>query len=104
MGSRGSSSLQSRGLNPEYARAVETAKRKIKSEQKESIEQTRRIVNAVKDKNDGIKKYAKQNAEWKAKVQESAMLARQGKFKESDKAYQEGKKIYESIPKDFRID
>ena len=104
MGGRGSSSGQKANMHPEYARALETAKIKVKKQQKQDIERTNRIRSSVQSKNDGIKKYAKQNAEWKAKVQESARLAQQGKFKESDKAYQEGRKIYESIPKDYRID
>lgn len=102
MGGRGGSSVQSRKMHPEYARAVESAKVKIKAEEKEAKARTQRIVNSIKARNEGIKKYAKQNAEWKKKVQESARLAQQGKLEESNKAYAEGKKIYESIPKDFR--
>ena len=102
MGGRGGSSVQSREMHPEYARAVESAKVKIKAEEKEAKGRTQRIANSIKAQNEGIKKYAKQNVEWKKKVQESARLAQQGKFEESNKVYAEGRKIYESIPKDFR--
>jgi len=104
MGGRGGASVQSRQMHPEYTRAVETARTKLKAEQQETKARTQRIASSVKAKNDGLKKYASKNAEWKKKVQESARLAQQGKFEESDKAYQEGRKIYESIPKDYRVD
>ena len=104
MGGRGGASVQSREMHPEYARAVESATVKIKTEEKETKARTQRIKSFIKATNDGISKYAKKNADWKKKVQESERLARQGKLAEANKAYEEGRKIYESIPKDFRKD
>ena len=99
MGGRGSSSIPTQ---PGYARALKLAKENVKSEQKEIKEISQRIINSVKEQNEGIEKYASKNAEWKQKVQESTILAQQGKFEESQKKYKEGEKIYNSIPERFR--
>lgn len=104
MGGRGSSSGNNIPIQPGYARAVELAKQDIKKEEAELIKQTERIRQSIKEKNEGIQKYAKLNEQWKAKVDKSFRLAKQGKLAEADKVYAEGREIYESIPKDYRID
>ena len=89
-------------LNKEYVDALKTAKTKVEKEEKETQKRSARILESVRQKNAGIQKYEQQNEQWKAKVQESYRLAAEGKLKEADKVYEEGRKIYESIPKEFR--
>lgn len=102
MGGRGGTS-QARKSNSEYERAVELAKKNVKSKDKDMRIISQRILDSVNEYNLGLKKYEKQNKSWKEKVKESARLAQSGKLKESQKVFEEGKKIYESIPKQFRI-
>lgn len=92
MGGRGGSSVQSRKMHPEYARAVESAKVKIKAEEKEAKARTQRIVNSIKARNEGIKNMLNRMLNGKRKFKNLQGLHNKGNLKNLTKPMQKAKK------------
>lgn len=100
MGGRGGSSIPRANdskLNPAYAVALKRAKIEIAKEDKAEKEK----IKLIKQDYAQRERYKKLNAQWKRKVMESSILARSGNLAEADKVYEEGRKIFESIPEEY---